>query len=374
MNSASDQLSQIIRERIAVSGPITFAEFMELALYHPEYGYYSRPFEKIGQRGDYYTSSDLGPALAELLAEQLGEMWALLGRPEPFTIVELGAGKGKLAADILNRLAAVAGDLYPRTRYFIVESSRYFRQEQRKALASLPPFAGWLSRSQFEQLALEGCVISNEFFDALPFHRLVQTSQGLNELYVAFDGDFHDLAGRPSTARLENYFRGIDLESGQQVEASLSALDWLASIGRSLRRGFVITIDYGYRADQLYSPLRRGGTMLCYYRHTVSYDPYIRIGEQDITAHVNFSALIDKGAELGLKFEGLTTQVNFLLSLGLVDYVARAEAESHDALSLIRMKLGLKSLISPGAMGEVFKVLIQSRGVEAAGLRGLRGF
>jgi SAM-dependent MidA family methyltransferase len=203
--------------------------------------------------------------------------------------------------------------------------------------------------------------------DAFPVHRVVVTKEGLNEIYVGFsEGRFVETRDLPSTSDLADYFDRlkIRLAEGQRAEVNLEAVRWIRDVGQALNRGFVITIDYGHPASELFAPHRKKGSLLCYYRHTVNDDPYARIGEQDITAHVDFTALARAGAEAGLSVTGFTNQLNFLMGLGIAQEMERADPESPEMLSV-------KRLIARESMGGVFKVLIQHKGLDPPPLDGL---
>ncbi len=198
----------------------------------------------------------------------------------------------------------------------------------------------------------------------------------LREIYVIHrDGQFREEIGELSSAELEGYFKklGLVLDEGQRAEVNLMALDWMEMVGRMLTKGFVITIDYGYEAENLYSPLRRDGTLLCYYGHTCHDNPYERIGHQDITSHVDFTSLMNKGREVGLEEVGLTTQYRFLISLGLLKEAQRFMGENQSCLERVKSRLAMKTLILPdGGMGDTLKVLIQHKGLDNPQLDGLR--
>ena len=222
---------------------------------------------------------------------------------------------------------------------------------------------------------IDGCFLSNELVDAFPVHRVVVQGGRLREIYVGErDGGFVDVPGDLSTPEIGEYFRndGVELGEGQEAEVNLRAREWIGNVGRRLRKGFVLTIDYGCLAEELYAPWRSSGTIMCYHRHRASGDPYERVGEQDITAHVNFSQLIRGGEEAGLAFTGLVPQYRFLIGLGLLGEMEEA-AKGMSELEGLKMRLSLKHLIEPGmGMGEIFKVLVQHKGVDEPRLDGLR--
>jgi len=235
----------------------------------------------------------------------------------------------------------------------------------------------WISPEAFEKgkVQIQGCFLSNELVDAFPVHRVVLDRGSLKEIYVTQqNGQFEEQWGEPSDPRIHDYIRSmqVSLEEGQKAEVNLRALEWMEKVGRCLKKGFVLTIDYGYLAKELYAPHRREGTLLCYYQHRISEDPYERIGEQDITSHVNFTSLIQKGEEVGLQFTGFVPQYQFLIGLGILEEMESLAGELSEMEGL-RLRLSLKHLIEPETgMGEVFKVLIQHKEIDKPLLDGLR--
>ncbi len=350
-------------------GKITFADFMDLALYHPEYGYYTSGKEKIGKRGDYYTSSDVHSVFGELIARQLEQMWRLLGSNR-FTVVEIGAGKGWLCHDILNYVRNEYPEFFEKIDYKIVEISRNLIERQSNTLKGLEEKVSWESFSEdgFSFNPIEGCFLSNEFVDSLPVHQVVVENNRLKEIYVTTTDDmFCEKIDELSNPELEDYFDNskINLKEGQRAEVNLKALDWVKNISYCLNRGFVITMDYGHLAEDLYSEERYRGTLMCYYEHTTSENPYERVGNQDITSHVNFSSIIEEGARSGLSTTGFTRQSNFLIALGILNKMNEVQGD-------ISKLLTMKNLFLPGGMGDIFKVLIQHKEIDSPELIGLR--
>ncbi len=374
----SEMLRQWILSRIEEKGPIPFSQFMEWCLYHPRYGYYQSGGLRIGKEGDYYTSPCVHPLFGGMVAKQLSQMAEILGG-ENFDIVEMGGGRGFLCQDILDWTKKKAPHFFNRLKYTLVETSPHVIKEQMERLRPYEEEGkiDWMDLETFERRAerISGCILSNELIDAFPVHQVVVDRGELKEIYVASHQDqFKEVTGAPSDPGLLTYFEplSVALEEGQRAEVNLKALDWMENVARLLRSGFVLTIDYGYIAEELYTPHRRRGTLLCYYRHQTSDNPYERPGEQDITSHVNFSALIKKGEEAGLHFAGLVPQYRFLIALGIlqeVDFFGKDYSE----LDELKMRLSLMHLIEPEVgMGEMFKVLIQHKGVGAPSLEGLR--
>ena len=365
-------LVELLRRRIDAEGAITFHDFMETVLYHPHHGYYATR-QPMGREGDYLTSPEIHPIFGALVGKQLSQLWELMGRPQPFDVVEQGAGTGRLARDILRWAQTRAPELLAALRYRIVEVSPALRRRQEETLAALPDAQGrieWLEELPEE---LEGCLLSNELIDSFPVHRIAHQERQLMEVYVSHrDGRFEELLGLASSERIAEYFADLGLWPGEgcQAEVNLGAVDWMAAAARALRRGFVLTFDYGYPAEELYAPWRREGTLLCFYRHNPSPDPYARIGKQDMTAHVDFTTLIRVGEAHGLEAAGFTTQARFLAKLGIgvgVDAVARETPEALEEYYARRR--AVQELIDPAGLGRI-RVLAQRKDVAAADLWG----
>jgi SAM-dependent MidA family methyltransferase len=330
-------LVEYLRARIRNEGPISFRDFMEEALYHPDFGYYTSSRNPIGREGDFYTSSDLDPVFGRLLAQRFTAMASALGvPPEEFTVMELGAGRGLLAREILQ---------HQRFRYFILERSAAMRQRQGRILEGFS--VEWLDDLPS---GLTGCIFSNEFFDALPVRRVVRRNGLLREIYVT--EEFKEVEG-PLQQSLE-----LPLAEGQLADVSPDSTLWIQRIAESLSRGYHVAIDYGYEDREFYA--RPRGTLMCYWKHQAVEDPYLRIGEQDITAHVNFSELMRSGAAVGLNTEEFRTQMDFLIGLGILSDI-QGLANERSVAALNRL-IAIKKLILPDAMGERYKVLIQRKG------------
>ena len=369
----SRKLYQIIEGEIRSKGPITFAEFMEICLYHPELGYYSSGRARRGRKGDYFTSPTVHPIFGASLGKQVAQMWRILGEGD-FEVVEMGGGEGYLCHDLLNYLRRNEPRFYDRLHYRMVETGSSVIESQKEFLAPLQDKVSWHRPGAVGEGRIVGCFLSNELVDSLPVHRTVMRAGVLREIYVdAQDGGLRELLGEPSMPELEGCFQrlGISLAEGQKAEVCLEALRWLRGVARWLERGFVITIDYGYPAQELFSAHRRDGTLLCYRDHMVSSDPYVQLGLQDMTAHVDFTSLIDCGEQWGLRFTGLVPQYRFLLGLGILDEAARWEEAKGEWEATVQ-RLTIKNLILPGGMGDTFKVLIQHKGIERPQLDGLR--
>jgi SAM-dependent MidA family methyltransferase len=370
------ELVAAISSEIDRSGPLTFARFMDLALYHPHHGYYTRPLEtptteRIGWSGDFYTSGDVHPLLGQALAKQAAQLDALLDHPDPFTVIEMGPGKGLLARDFLRHCDETRPALAGRLRYLLIERSVTLRAVQRATLSpwTSSGLVSWVdSLEGLGPNSVTGLFFSNELVDALPVHRIQMTRGRPLEVYVAEQGGrFVEQLGPLSTSELAQHLQRFvpKLAEGSRAEVNLAALAWMKAVARCMGRGLVITIDYGHTADDLYGPDRRGGTLLCYYNQMVSDDPYIRVGYQDITSHIDFSCLARMGEEAGLAFTGFTNQMSFLIGLGAEQILETLEPESAEFYGAIQ-------LLRPEGMGRTFKVLIQHKCMAQPVLDGLK--
>ncbi len=374
MSSTPTPLAAILAERIRRFGPITFAEFMREALYHPLHGYYTKP-ESI-RFADYYTSVDVHPIFGRLLTRQFAEMWQQLDRPAEFTLVEVGSGVGRLASHILEFAKNKFPEFYVALHYVAVERSPSRSDQLAVRLTNFIREGKCSASIEIPAHIPVGCVFSNELLDALAVHRVVQGKSQLQELYVSHDGSkFGELAQPLSTCAISEYFAAqqITLLEGQQAEVGLEACDWITEIARRLERGFVLTIDYGHEASDLYDIHHMAGTMLAYADHQAKEDYFAAPGQQDLTAHVNFTALRKWGERAGLETVGLTTQTAFLLALGKGNEFADLYDEGMDETDRVRARLQLKTLIFPEGMGERLQVLIQQKGVPAATLTAFAG-
>jgi SAM-dependent MidA family methyltransferase len=367
-------LAELFADRIRRFGPITFADYMRECLYHPVHGYYSKA--EFKRFADYYTSVDVHPIFARLLARQFAEMWQSLGRPEEFTLAEAGAGVGRFASQVLDFCSVKLADFYRALRYVAVERSAS-RREQATLAATCHANAGKFTASaEVPAHIAAGCFFSNELVDALPVHRVVMDGGTLKEILVDFrDARFVDLVAPLPTCAITEYFaaQGITFCEGQHAEAGLEACDWITEVGRRLARGYVLTIDYGHLASDLFDDHHLRGTLLAYQNHRVSEEFYASPGEQDLTAHVNFTALESWGKRSGLETAGVTSQTAFLLALGQGNQFADLYEEGQSEAERTKARLQLKTLIHPEGMGERFQVLIQRKGVGASRLTGLVG-
>jgi SAM-dependent MidA family methyltransferase len=371
-----------LRERIADvirrEGPIPFSRYMELCLYEPELGYYSRPRDQFGKAGDFYTSSDVHAVFGRLLARQFDEVWRALGCPKRIDLIELGPGRGLFASDVLDwsekRSPAFAHVLH----YALVEQSAHLQARLQERLAAHIS-AGRVQVSDSLEVAAASAdeniiVFGNEFFDALP----VEIVDHRGAVQVGLEGGrFVESFVAPSAAENEFLDRySVRPEEGECVEVPLASLEWMDRIADVFdgKRGFVVLIDYGYtREEQLAG--RHRDTLMTYRQHRASASPYEAPGEQDITAHVNFTALRARGVERGLDALALVTQSQFLIGIGEETQFADAFQECELPQERAKVALQLKHLITPGGMGETFQVLVMAHGLEkekAAPLSGLK--
>lgn len=338
-----------VEQKIAREGAISFRDFMETCLYHPEEGYYTSAKNLPGVEGDYLTSPHISPLFGMLLAEQFIEVGEHTGNVH---VVEAGAGDGRFAVNVLRRFSerGIEG------RYTIVEPLENLRKVQEENLGGYN--VEWVE-SMEELEGVKGCIFSNELIDAMPVHLVEAAGKGLKEVFVTLkSGNFKEVL-REAGGELADYFKGIGVSLWKQrAEVNLDALEWLSLASGALECGCIITVDYGYPARELYS--RKNGTLMCYSRHRVSTSPYHSPGAQDITAHVNFSALKLKGEKLGLHCAGYTDMASFLIGCGaekLMQEILQREGYS----SYIKKLQPLKSLLMPGGMGTKFKVLVQGK-------------
>ena len=367
-----------IADEIRRNGPIPFSRYMQMCLYEPELGYYSRLREQFGKAGDFYTSSDVHAVFGRLLARQFEEMWRALDSPQGIDLIELGPGRGLFARDVLDWSAKQFPEFSRALRYALVEQSAHLRARLQERLAehvAAERARVFDSLEAAASTASENIIVfGNEFFDALP----VEVVDYRGGLRIGLEnGKFVETFDGPSAAEAEFLDRySVHPEAGERVEATLVSLEWMERIAEAFRgkRGFLVAIDYGYtREEQLAG--RHRDTLMSYRQHTVSASPYEAPGEQDITAHVNFTAIRERGVQRGLEPVALLTQSQFLIGIGEETQFADAFLECKLPQERAKVALQLKHLISPAGMGETFQVLLMSAGVakvKAAGLSGLQ--
>jgi SAM-dependent MidA family methyltransferase len=344
---------------------------MELELNEPDHGYYATSANRIGEQGDFVTASDAGPAFGRCLARQIAEFDAVLGCPEPFVLVELGAGRGLLARHCLDATRALGEGPGERLRLRLVDRSAAMRAEAARRVPEAT-----VAASAEPDDASHGCVVAVELFDALPVHRVRRHEGLLLEVFVDVDarGRLVEREARPGDevrALVERY--GAVRGDGEEAEVSTGLASALAEMAAAVGRGFLLIVDYGASAERLQGARHRRGTLLAYHRHRTSEDYLLRVGRQDLTAHVNFTALEDAAGRLGLQVVGRTTQDRFLLANGLVELFESSDARRPPGARTIQQRRLAMQLIHPHAMGRRFQVLVLCKGLEhPPALRGLR--
>ncbi len=369
----NDPLVAALRQRIAANGPITFRDFMATVLYDQQHGYYATHTRAMSRAGDYVSSPEVHSIFGALVAKQIAEMWEHMSRPPSFDIVEQGAGTGALARDIIRWARGHEPEFAAALRYRIVETMPRAQAEQKRTLADIGGEHGvvWCDALP---AGIAGCVFSNELVDAFPVHRVVRQGDDLREVYVSCDthGHFVDDLRPLSPPALQRYFDDLGMMPGEgsYAEINLDAIAWMRAAASSLSRGYVLTFDYGYEAASLYAPWRRDGTLLCFYRQTASSDPYQRIGEQDMTSSVDFTTLRREGESAGLATIATTDQAEFLVRMGITEGIASIAAERPAEMEeYFARRNVVMALIDPARLGRV-RVMLQSKGVTAAPLRG----
>jgi SAM-dependent MidA family methyltransferase len=363
-----------IRDEIGRDGPLTFARFMEIALYDPARGYYRGAAARPGRAGDFLTAPEASPIFGACLARFADAAWHALDRPKRFVVREHGAGTGALAVALVAGLESDRSAALEALRYRVVEvePARVVAARARLEAAGHP---GILEPD--DDRAIDGLIVANEVLDALPTHRVVRRGGRLREVVVGVGpaGELADVEAEPSTPRLAARLagEGIRLADGQRAEICLAIDDWVAAAAAGLGRGVLLAIDYGHPADELYDGRRRAaGTLATYLGHRVGDDPYRAIGRQDLTAHVDVTAVERAAASAGLDHLATTTQADFLSRLGAGDLLVREQTRPGIRLQdYLETRSALVRMIDPGAMGG-FRVMAFGRGLPAgAGLRGL---
>jgi len=371
-------LQQLITERIEREGPITFADYMRMALYEPGCGYYVTGLARMGWEGDYYTNTDVSTLFASCMGRQLLQMWQKLGQPARFIVLEQGAGRGNLAQEVRSWAAQEAPAFNAALDYRTEDVST-----GQDVVAGSPQ--GRAIEKQFAQStvsvpSMPSVILANELVDAFPVHIVEARGSRLYELFVDVQqGRLCEVPGEPSTEAVASYLDRYKIPwprfgDGWRAEINLDALRWMERVAHLIRRGFILAIDYGDRARNLYTRYRRRGTLACYSRHQLNDRPLAHPGEQDITAHVNFSALIDAGRQHGLRLNAFTTQRLWLENLGIYNELERrrhnefSEADTERSTdrgqvawlrwNILRQRVA--ALTDPAGMGN-FKVLILRR-------------
>ena len=346
-----------LRTRIAERGPIPFREFMDAALYDAEHGYYSSGRASIGRRGDFFTNVSVGALFGRLLARQFAEMWERLGRPDQWTIVEQGAHRGEFARDVMEGLREFAPRAFAGMHYWIVEPNDALQASQIRMLYDLP--VTWFPRVE-ELPPFVGVHFSNELLDAFPVHLLVRCGGHWLERHVDFANDAFVFKDRPPTdPRLAAHLAAFDVPDGFVAEVNLAALDWIAALAAKIERGYVLAIDYGYPREQFLE--RQAGTLSAYAGHMREPDPLARPGEIDLTAHVEFTSLIEHAERAGLRLHGFTDQQRFMVGASRLHFTA-------DPAPPAELR-AFKMLMHPELLGAAFKVVCFEKG-DAGALSG----
>jgi SAM-dependent MidA family methyltransferase len=361
-------LAARLRERIEREGPMTFRDWMEAALYDAQDGYYRRRTrERWGREGDYRTSPERSPLFAATFARYFASLYDTLGQPDSWTIFEAGAGAGHFARGVLLTLQRDYRNVFQATRYIIDEESEDAREESCRALSQFSERVEYLRLSELAPGFDTGIVFSNELLDAFPVHRVTMRAGQLMELFVGTEkrtGAFTWTEGEPSSPRLSSYFERekIRLNEGQMAEVNLAAGEWLERIARIIKRGYVITVDYGAEAGELYSaPHRREGTLRAFRRHRFVEDVLAHPGEQDLTTTIDWTNLKRVGHEYGLHTMSLEPQDQFLLRAGLLDQLERMTAQAEGEAEVIILRTSVREMILPGGMSASFQVLMQEK-------------
>jgi SAM-dependent MidA family methyltransferase len=361
MSARSQSLSERIRQEIKAHGPMRFSRYMELALYDPSHGYYASGRASVGRQGDFFTSVSVGPVFGAVLAGQFLEMWEALGRPSDFRLVEQGANDGQLSSDILKALSETPLAGVPLT---IIEPASVLREKQTATLAGCD--VQWVERPE-DLPPFEGVHFSNELFDALPFDILEARAGAWHELQVhAEEAGF---SFQPAPHPIQN----IDLPprpDGYRTELRRHQRDLIETLSSRLRRGFLLAIDYGMPRAELLAPHRSGGTLACYALHRRDAAPLENPGQKDITAHVDFTALVQDAATCGLTLEGYTDQHHFLV--GASTALLKSLDGAVPTPSTLKILRSLRTLLHPETMGTQFKAILFSK--NTPGAKPLSGF
>ena len=355
--------------RIRAHGPITLAEYMEVALYDPHHGYYARAGQRSGRAGDFFTSVDVGPLFGELLTVQFEEMWRVhLGEPARFDIVEAGAGNGRLSRDVLDAAQRDYPDFYRAIRLWVCERSETARRsaEHETLVDHAERLAGF---GPDLPASVSGVILANELLDAMPAHAVVSTPEGLREIYVGErDGQLTETPGPLSDVAIAQQIEeiGATLPAGARAHVSLAASRWVDAAARALRSGFLVLVDYGRPGSELYSAAHPGGTLMTYRSHTARQHWLTSPGEQDITTHVDITAIVRAAEAAGLRTLGVVDQTYFLMSLGLADRL-----QTGDDRDAVTRRLAARTLMMPGGLGSTMKVMVFARHEAVPVLKGL---
>jgi SAM-dependent MidA family methyltransferase len=371
-------LNDLIREHIRANGPVTFAWFMEQALYHPRFGYYASGRCRIGRRGDYFTNVSVGPLFGRLLAAQFVEIWSKLGKPDDFTIVEQGAHHGEFAADLLESIRDNSPDFFSPLQYRVVEPFGILRDRQAQRLAEFGDKIKWCDSVDALELFV-GVHFSNELLDAMPVHLIVSTPDGWQEKFVSVEDDrfvfveqpIVDPALKTQVKKVEAASRRLWEETRQDAaytlpgqpagyvtEVNLATLSWIDALSAKLARGYLLAFDYGYSREEFYAADRTGGTLQIRAQHHLLNSPFDAIGDSDISAHVEWTSVAERAETSGLRVAGFTDQYHFLT--GLISESPEL-SENMDP----KRKRALQTLIHPEMLGRRFQVLALAQNVDS---------
>jgi SAM-dependent MidA family methyltransferase len=347
-----------IQAVVEARGGVSFRDFMDLALYDPDHGYYGAGRAQLGRQGDFFTNVSVGAVFGQLMARQFAEMWERLGRPGGFAIVEQGANDGTFAADVLGWCRGEAGDFFEALRYEIVEGLEVLQGRQKERLRDFRAKVAW--RAGVEELPrFTGVHFSNELVDAFPVHRVRYRDREWRELWVSPELAWEE---RSAPEELLDAVRDVPRIEGYTTEVNLEATRWARAVASTVERGWVVTIDYGFPRERYYAPERREGTLECYAGHAKGLDPLAKPGFRDLTAHVEFTSLARGFLEAGMELAGFTDQHHFLTGLAAQAFAGRAPTAQEAR--------GMKTLLHPEMLGRVFQVLATERGAREGGLAG----
>ncbi len=350
------ELVELIRAEIAKRGHVSFAWFMQQALYHFEHGYYSSGRASIGRRGDYFTNVSVGPLFGELLAAQFAEMWERLGKIDNFIIVEQGAHHGEFARDVLDSARKRRPEFFEALRYRIVEPFPVLQDRQSQTLVEFTDRVEW-RRSPADLEPFVGIHFSNELLDAMPVHLLASTGDGWREKFVGVEGDEFVFAEQTKVdLTLQAHLTKLPARpAGYETEINLAALDWIDHLSAKLERGYVLALDYGFPRDEFYAPYRTAGTLQVREKHRQLASPFEQIGHADITAHVNWTDLAERAESHGLRVAGFTDQHHFVT--GII-------SEFPELVENQKTKRSLQTLLHPEMLGRAFQVLALNKNVD----------
>jgi len=359
-------LAQLLTDQIRRDGPMTFHDWMQAALYHPEFGYYSRSdLNRWGREGDYRTSPETSPLFAATFARYFLKLNHERSSADELTIVEVGAGAGHFAEGLLETLKRSSAEVFKRTTYLIDEISGHSSALIAERLSRFRNQVRFGSVSGLDQIRW-GIVFANELLDAMPVHRLAMRNGKLTELYVKLgeDNSFCWHNGPLSTSRLNAYLDRfkIQLSEGQIVDINLQIEDWLSSIAARLLRGFLVMVDYGLDLEDLYSnPVRQHGTLRAFKRHRIVDDVLSSPGDQDLTTTIDWHAVKQIGTELGFKLREFKPLDQFLLEAGFLEELEKQTQDAHDEGEKLQLRATAREMILPGRMAEGFQVLVMKR-------------